>query len=69
MGFLQKNHLVIKYKNGTTNKVVDMLSIPSLNASIILQSISLAHECYIEKYATYIDFKDFYESLTHVSYR
>jgi len=47
MGFLDQFHLVIKYKKGTTNKVVDMLSIPSLNASVILQNSSLAHEIYI----------------------
>ena len=48
MGFLQQFHLVIKYKKGISNKVVDMLSRPSLNASIILQNSSLAHESYIE---------------------
>ena len=42
-----------------------MLSRPSLNASIILQNSSLAHESYIEQYARDIDFMDVYDSLTH----
>ena len=65
MGFLQQFHLVIKYKKGINNKVVDMLSRPSLNASIILQSSSLAHEIYIEQYARDNDFIDVYDLLTH----
>jgi len=48
MGFLQQFHLVIKYKKDATNKVADMLSRLSLNASVILQTSSLAHESYIE---------------------
>ena len=42
-----------------------MLSRPSLNASIVLQNSSLKLEIYLEKYSTYFDFKDIYESLTH----
>ena len=64
MGFLQQFHLVIKYKKEINNKVVDMLSRPSLNASIILQNSSLAHESYIEQYARDSDFMDVYDSLT-----
>ena len=41
MGFLQQFHLVIKYKKGIHNKVVDRLSRPPMNASIILQNSSL----------------------------
>jgi hypothetical protein len=44
MGFLQQFHLVIRYKNGIKNKVVDMLSRPPINASIVLQHNSLTHE-------------------------
>jgi hypothetical protein len=37
MGFLQQFHLVIKYKKGVFNKVVDMLSRPIVSASVILK--------------------------------
>ena len=40
-----------------------MLSRPSLNASIILQNSSLAHEIYIEQYARDSNFIDVYDSL------
>jgi hypothetical protein len=65
MGFLQKFHLVIKYKKGIHNKVVDMLSRPFINASVILRYNPLAHESYVEQYAKDEDFKDVYEALTH----
>ena len=42
-----------------------MLSRPYLNASIVLQHSSLAHESYIEQYARDKDFKDAYETLIH----
>ena len=61
MGFLQQFHLVIKYKKGTSNKVVDMLS----RHPIILKNASLSHESYIEQYATDDDFKEIYEKLTN----
>ena len=60
MGFLQQFHIVIKYKKGIHNKVVDRLSRPSTNASIILQNSSLTHESYIEQYAEDKDFKKVY---------
>lgn len=44
MGFLQKFHLVIKYKKRIYNKVVDMLSRPTVNSSIILKHNSVLHE-------------------------
>ena len=50
MGFLQKFHLVIKYKNGIQNKVADMLSRPPTNALIILQNSPLADDGYIAQY-------------------
>jgi hypothetical protein len=65
MGFLQQFHLVIRYKKGIQNKVVDMLSRPFVNASIVLQHSSLSHESYIEQYARDEDFKDVYETLIH----
>ena len=51
MGFLQQFHLVIRYKNGIHNKVVDMLSRPIINASTILKHNSVLHEIYIEQCA------------------
>lgn len=65
MGFVQQFHLVIKYNKGVTNKVVDMLSRPYLNALVVLHCSSLKHESYIEQYSTYVDFKDICEPLTH----
>jgi hypothetical protein len=65
MGFLQQFHLVIKYKKGTSNKVVDMLSRPPIVASIILKNASLYHDSYVEQYAIDEDFKEVYEKLTH----
>jgi hypothetical protein len=57
MGFLQQFHLVIKYKKGTSNKVADMISRPSIVASIILKNTSLSHDNYVEQYAIDEDFK------------
>jgi hypothetical protein len=51
MGFWQQFHLIIRYKKGIQRKVDDMLSTPFVNASIVLQHSSLAHESYIEQYA------------------
>jgi hypothetical protein len=51
MGFLQQFHLVIKYKKGTSNKVVDILSRPHIVASIILKNTYLSHDIYVEQYA------------------
>ena len=51
MGFLQKFQLVIKYKKGVANKVSDLLSRPSLNASVVLQNSSLKIEIYLEQYS------------------
>ena len=42
-----------------------MLSRPWVSASIILKHSSLAHESFIEQYATDEDFMDAYETLTH----
>ena len=67
MGFLQQFHLVIKYKKGTSNKVVDMLSHPPISTSIILHNASLSFESYVEQYANDDDFKEIYEKLTHGS--
>lgn len=58
MGFLEEFHLVVVCKEGIQNKVVDMLSRFFVNASIVIQHSSLAHESYIERYARDEDFKD-----------
>jgi hypothetical protein len=65
MCFLQQFHLVIKYKNGTSNKVDDMLYIPPIVASIILKNTYLSHDICVEQYAIDEDFKEVYEKLTH----
>ena len=51
MGLLQQFHLVIRYKKGIHNKVVDMLSRPIINACTILKHNLVLHERYIEQYA------------------
>jgi hypothetical protein len=65
MGFIQRFHLVIKYKKGTSNKVVDMLSRPPIVASIILKNTHLSYDSYVEQYAIDGDFKEVYVKLTH----
>jgi hypothetical protein len=65
MGFLQHFHLVIKYKKGTSNKVVDMLYRPPVVASIILKNASLSHDSYVEQYIVDEDFKEVFKKLTH----
>jgi hypothetical protein len=64
MGFLQQFHLVIKYKNCTSNKVVDMISRPPIVASIILNNAFLSHDIYIEQYAIDEDIIEVYTKLT-----
>ena len=65
MGFLQQFHLVIRYKKGIHNKIVDMLSRRIINASTIFKHNLVLHESYIEHYAQDIDFKDVYATLSH----
>jgi hypothetical protein len=65
MGFLQQFHLVIKYKKGTSNKIVDMLSRPPIIASIILKNASLSHDIYVEQSVVDEGFKEVFENLTH----
>jgi hypothetical protein len=64
MGFLQQFHLVIKYKKGISNKVVDMLSRPPIVSSIVLKNTSLSHDSYVEQYSINEDFKELYAKLT-----
>jgi len=65
MGFLQKFHLVIRYKKGIHNKVVDMLSRPPSTISTILKHNSITHESYIKQYVGDKDFKEVYATLSN----
>jgi len=56
MGFLQQFHLVIRYKKGIYNKVVDMLSRPTVNSFVMLKHNSVLHESYIKQNANDSDF-------------
>ena len=47
MGFLQQFHLVIGYKKGIYNKVVDMLSRPIISATTLLKHNYVFHESYV----------------------
>ena len=64
MGFLQQFHLVIRYKKGIHNKVVDMLSRPPSTISTILKHNSITHESYIEQCVEDRDFKEVYATLS-----
>ena len=55
MGFLQQFHLVIRYKKGIHNRII--------NASTILKHKSVMFES--EQYAQDVDFKDVYATLSH----
>jgi hypothetical protein len=65
MGFLQKFHLVIRYKKGIYNKVVDR---PIISASVILKHNPIMHESYVEQYALDADFKEVYATLCHYNH-
>ena len=64
MGFLQQFHLVIRYKKGIYNKVVDMISRPIVSAATLLKHNSVLHESYIEQYALDNDFQYVYAILS-----
>ena len=64
MGFLQTFHLVIRYKKGIFNKVVDMISRPIISDTNLLKNDSIIHESYIEQYASDDDFKGVYANLS-----
>jgi len=67
MGFLQQFHLVIKYKKGNANKLVDMLSRPPTSKNITLGTLMhmepFTHDAYIEAYLEDEDFKEVYQQL------
>ena len=67
MGFLQKFHLVINYKKGSTNKLVEMLSRPSTSKITYLGTLMhmepLTHDAYKEAYLENEDLKEVYQQL------
>jgi hypothetical protein len=62
MGFLQKFHLVIKYKKGSTQNLVDMLSRPPTSKITALGTLMhmdpFTHDAYKETYIEHEDFKE-----------
>lgn len=65
MGFLQQFHLVLKYKKGTNNKVIDMFSRPPIFACIVLKNGFLSFEIYVKQYVDDDHFKEIYAKLTY----
>jgi len=67
MGFLQQFHLVIKYKKGSTNKLVDMLSRSPTSKITALGNLmhmdTFTHDAYRESYSKDGDFKEVYQQL------
>ena len=65
MGFLQRYHLVIKYKKGSTNKLVDMLSRPPTSKIIALGTLMIMEpftdDAYREAYSEDKEFKKVYQ--------
>ena len=64
MGFLQQFHLVIRYKKGIYNRVVDMLSRPVVNVTILLKNNYVLPESYVEQYTLDADFQEVYSKLS-----
>jgi hypothetical protein len=62
MGFLQQFHLVINYKKGRKNKLVDMLSrLPTSNIRALGTMMHMdpsTHDAYKDAYIEYEDFKE-----------
>jgi hypothetical protein len=62
MGLLQQVHLVIKYKKGNTNKLVDMLSRPPTSKITDLGTFMhmepFTHDAYKEVYIEDWDFRE-----------
>jgi len=65
MGFLQQFHLVIKYKKGNENKLVDMLLRPPMSNITTLRTFMhmepFTHDTYREAYSKDEDFKKLYQ--------
>ena len=62
MGVLQQFHIVVKYKKGNTNKLVDMLSRPPTSKITTLGNLMhmepFTHDAYREACIKYEDFKE-----------
>jgi hypothetical protein len=71
MGFLQQFHLIIKYKKGSTNKLVDMLSRPPTSKITTLGTLMhmepFTHDAYKEAYIEDEDFKEVFHIATRPS--
>jgi hypothetical protein len=67
MGFLQQFHLVIKYKKGSTNNLVDMLSRPPTSKITTLLTLMdmdpFILDAYKEAYTSGGDFKEVFQQL------
>jgi len=65
MGFLQQFHLVINYKNGSTNKFIDMPSRPLEWKLIALGNLThlgpFTHDAYIDAYIEDGKFKEVFQ--------
>jgi hypothetical protein len=61
MGFLQKFHLVIKYKKGSINKLVDMLSSPPTSNITALGTLMHMHPFTHDAYTEDEDFKEVFQ--------
>lgn len=59
-GILQQLHLVVRYKKGIYNRVVDMFSIPAVNVTILLKSNYVLPKSYVEQYAQDVNFQEVY---------
>ena len=54
---------MIRYKKDIYEKVVDMISRPTVSASVIFKHNPMFHESYVEQYALDTGFKDVYATL------
>ena len=67
MGFLQQFHLVIKYKKGSTNKLVEILSRPPTSNLTVLGTLMyldpFTHDSYREAYSEDENFKEVFHQL------
>jgi hypothetical protein len=66
-GFLQQFHLVIKYRKGVTNKLVDMLPRSPTSNIIAFRNLvhmePFTHDAYKEAYTKDEDFKEVFQQL------